>query len=80
MAEMACKDPAKFIELSKNNEVKDFSKYTGFDLAIERDIILQSSKTILTTSDWNPLTYALLIHEEPVLLDYILYECNFNVP
>ena len=40
MAELACKDPANFIELTRRSDVKDFSKYTGFDLAAERSIIL----------------------------------------
>ena len=80
MAELACKNPTKFIEITRQSEVKDFSKYIGFDLTAEEDIILQSRKTILSTSDWNPLTYALLLHESNELRDYILVECNFNVP
>ena len=35
MAELACKDPTKFIEMTKRSEVKDFSKYIGYDLAAE---------------------------------------------
>ena len=35
MAELACKDPAKFIEMCKRSEVKDFSKYVGYNLAAE---------------------------------------------
>lgn len=35
--------------------------------------MLASSRQVLDTSDWNPLTYALVIHEETDLRDYILY-------
>lgn len=80
MAELAYKDPAKFIEITKRSEVRDFSKYVGFDLIAERDVILKSSRTILSTADWNPLTFALLLHESEDLRDYILNDCNFNVP
>ena len=44
MAELACKDPAKFIEMTKKSEVRDLSKYVGFNLAAEQDIILKSSR------------------------------------
>ena len=63
MAELSVKDSQKFIELTKKSEVRDFSKYVGFNLAAERDILLQSSRQVLDTTDWNPLTYALVIHE-----------------
>ena len=63
MAEIACKNPTKFIEMTKKSEVKDFTKYVGFNLAAEQDIMLKSCRRILNTEDWNPLTYALLIHE-----------------
>ena len=33
MARLACEDPAKFIKLTKTADVKDFSKYVGYDLA-----------------------------------------------
>ena len=63
MAELSVKDSSRFIELTKKSEVKDFSKYVGFNLAAEREIMLQSSRQVLDTTDWNPLTYALVIHE-----------------
>ena len=44
MAELSVKDSQKFIELTKKSEVRDFSKYVGFNLAAERDILLQSSR------------------------------------
>ena len=80
MAELACKEPAKFIKLTTAADVKDFSKYVGFDLAAERDVILQSNRRVLSTATWNPLTFALLVNEESELRDYILDKCNFNVP
>lgn len=81
MTELSCKDPSRFIKVVNSAQVLDFTKYVGFDLAQERDVILQSSRRIMSTKDWNPLTYALLIHdEEPALRDHILYKCNFNVP
>lgn len=40
MAELACNDPAKFISLTKRAEVRDFSKYVGYNLAADRDVIL----------------------------------------
>jgi len=63
MAQLACKDPASFISMTKKAEVKDLSKYVGFNLVSERDVILQSSRTVLSTVDWNPLTFALLLHD-----------------
>ena len=62
MAELSVKDPEKFIQLTKKSEVKDFSKYVGFNLAVEKEIMLESSRQVLDTTDWNPLTYALVIH------------------
>ena len=73
MAALSVKDPEKFIQLTKRSEVKDFSKYVGFNLAEERDILLQSCRQVLDTSDWNPLTFALVIHKFSDLRDYILY-------
>ena len=73
MAELSANDWSKFIQLTKRAEVKDFSKYVGFNLAEQRNIMLASSRQVLDTSDWNPLTYALVIHEETDLRDYILY-------
>ena len=72
MAELSANDWSKFIQLTKRAEVKDFSKYVGFNLADQRNIMLASSRQVLDTSDWNPLTYALVIHEETDLRDYIL--------
>lgn len=77
MAELSARDPDQFIKLTKQADVKDFSKYVGFDLASHRDIMLQSSRQILSTADWNPLTFSLLIHQQPDLRDYILNTCIF---
>ena len=79
MAEMAYADQDRFIELTKKNHVKDFSKYVGFDLTKSSYIILDSGRQIHTTKDWNPLTFA-LVFEKTRLLNYILNEVNFNVP
>ena len=72
MAALAVKDPNRFIQLTKQSEVKDFSKYVGFNLAAERDILLKSCRQVLDTSDWNPLTFALVITGLDELRDYIL--------
>ena len=80
MVELACHEPSKFIEIAAKAQILDFSKYVGYDLAQERDVILQSSRRILSTTDWNPLTFALLTHETTELRDHILYKCHFNVP
>lgn len=72
MAAISAKDPNRFIQLTKQSEVKDFSKYVGFNLAAERDILLKSCRQVLDTSDWNPLTFALVMSEFTDLRDYIL--------
>ena len=72
MAALSVRDPSRFIQLTKQSEVNDFSKYVGFNLAEERDIMLQSCRQVLDTSDWNPLTFALVVHQSTELRDYIL--------
>ena len=79
MARMSLENPKEFIRLTRQAEVKDFSKYVGFNLAAEKRIILDSGRQITDTSDWNPLTYA-LIYKNKELSDYILDEVNFNLP
>ena len=79
MAELAYIDQDRFIELTRRNKVKDFSKYVGFDLTKSSYIILDSGRQVHTTVDWNPLTFA-LVFEKTRLLDYILDEVNFNLP
>jgi len=44
MAELSARDPARFIQLTKLADLKDFSKYVGYDLAVKKDIMLQSSR------------------------------------
>ena len=41
---MAYNDPDRFIELTKKNLVKDFSKYVGYDLTRVKYIILDSDR------------------------------------
>ena len=64
--------------MTKKNIVKDFSKYVGYDLTKKQYIILESERQIHSTTNWNPLTFA-LVFEKQVLADYILDEINFNV-
>jgi hypothetical protein len=78
MAELAYNDPDRFIELTKKNLVKDFSKYVGYDLTRVKYIILDSDRQIHSTTNWNPLTFA-LVFEKETLADYILESVNFNV-
>ena len=78
MAELAYNDPDRFIELTKKNLVKDFSKYVGYDLTRVKYIILDSDRQIHSTTNWNPLTFS-LVFEKETLADYILESVNFNV-
>ena len=81
MAKMAYEDEDKFIALTSKNRVRDLSKYVGYQLIGENDtyIILKSGKQIHYTTDWNPLTFALMFDKKK-LLKYILEDVNFNMP
>ena len=63
MVEIAYNEPERFIELTKKNLVKDFSKYVGYDLTKKQYIILDSDRQIHSTTDWNPLTFALVFEK-----------------
>jgi len=73
MAKLSVKDEAAFIKLAKQNQVYDFSRYTGFNYAAESFIILESGRRVMDTSNWNPLTFALVLNR-PVLLNFLLQQ------
>ena len=35
MAELSVKDPDRFIQMTKQADIKDFSKYVGYDMAVK---------------------------------------------
>ena len=78
MAKMACLNPLKFIQKTKNAKIYDFTKYVGFEYTNENCLILESGREIESTLTWNPLTFA-LVFELPELTNYILYEVNFGI-
>jgi len=59
VVEMACKEEAKFIKLMKDNDVKDFTPYIGF----EAGVTLASGLKPFTTT-WNPLVFALVLGKQ----------------
>lgn len=71
MAKLAVKDEAEFIRIAKQNQLKDFSRYKGYNHAADSVIILESGRRVLDTSTWNPLVFALVL-DRPVLLSFIL--------
>ena len=81
MAKMAVKDESNFITLTKQNKIKDLSKYVGYEMIGDQEsyMILKSGRQVQSTYDWNPLTFALML-EKDNLVRYILDEVNFNMP
>lgn len=59
VVEMACKEEAKFIKLMKDNDVRDFTPYIGY----EAGITLASGYKPSTTM-WNPLVFALVLGKQ----------------
>jgi hypothetical protein len=66
VAEMACKEEAKFIKLMKDHGVRDFTPYYGY----EAGITLASGHRPATTT-WNPLVFALVLGKQE-LCSFIL--------
>ena len=44
MAKMACEEEERFIELTRNNKVKDLSLYVGYEMIGEKYLILKSGR------------------------------------
>ena len=55
---MAYKEEAKFIKLVKDFNIKDLSRFKGYEA--DPPVTLSTGRRIQTAS-WNPLTFALVL-------------------
>lgn len=73
IVEMACREEAKFVKMMKECDIKDFSRFVGY----EADITLISGKKP-STLGWNPLVFALVLGKQD-LSNFILRQTHFNI-
>jgi hypothetical protein len=71
MAQLAATDDTQFIKLCKQNQVTEYCNFTGYDLASNNNLYLESGRLVQTTVKWNPLTYA-LVFNKTALIDHLL--------
>lgn len=74
MCKLAATSDQEFLMSIKTNSVTDLTKYKGYNMPADNQVICATGRQLHNTEDWNPLTYA-LVFDKQNLIQHILSNC-----
>lgn len=76
MVELALREESKFVKLLKDNQIRDLSVFTGYEL--DPPLVLSNGKKIQSTALWNPLVFALVLGKSDLYTSLVKLMQGFN--